>query len=180
MKNTILKTIGWTALAILMAAAFAQIPARAQEIAAEEKSDRQTAEGLLQSSKNTQGFEGTWEVEVTIRNCQTGAPIISFASLTTFFTGGTMIDSTSRLPQAAKTPGHGVWQHLTGQRYRFKFKSFNFDGGGNFTGWTTITHEADLDTDADSYASAGISQVYNPGGVLIAMGCSTTTATRFE
>jgi hypothetical protein len=172
MKNTILKTIGSAALAILMMAAFAQIPASAQSVAAEGK--------LLQPTKNTQGFVGTWDVQVTITNCQTGAPIISFPSLTSFLSGGTVIDSTSRMPQSLKTPGHGVWTHLTGQRYRFKFKSFSFDASGNFTGWTIITHEADLDTGADAYTSAGTSEIYNSSGVLITTGCSTTTATRFE
>lgn len=180
MKNTILKTIVWAALALLLPVASAQLQASAQSAATEGKYDERPQEKLLQSNKNTQGFAGTWNVQVTITNCQTGAPIITFPSITTFFTGGTMIDSTSRMPQSAKTPGHGVWEHLTGRKYRFKFKSFSFDAGGNFTGWTIITHEADLETDANSYTSAGTSEFYNSSGVLTATGCSTTTATRFE
>ena len=180
MKNTILKTVGCAALAILMLAVFAQIPAFAQDAGTEEESNKQTEGTLLQTDRNTQGFVGTWDVQVTIRNCQTGAPIVTFASLTTFLPGGITLDSTSRIPQSLKTPGQGVWEHLTGRTYRFKFKSFSFDTSGNFTGWTIITHEALLNRSATAYTSAGISEVYNASGNLIATGCSTTTTIRFE
>ncbi|HEV8370567.1 MAG TPA: hypothetical protein VGQ39_21640 [Pyrinomonadaceae bacterium] len=125
-------------------------------------------------------LEGTWDVQVTIRNCQTGAEIRSFASLTTFMFGGITLDSTSGIPQAQRTPGQGVWSHVGGDTYRFSFKTFNFDAGGNFTGWTKITHEAVMDSNGNEYVSAGGSEVYAPNGTLIATGCSTTTATRFE
>jgi hypothetical protein len=125
-------------------------------------------------------LEGTWDVQVTLRDCQTGAEIRTFASLTTFNFGGTTFDSTSGIPQALKTPGQGIWGHVSGNTYRFSFKSFSFDPAGNFTGSTKITHEANLASDGNEYTSAGIAEVYNPNGNLIFTGCSTTTATRFE
>jgi hypothetical protein len=125
-------------------------------------------------------LEGTWDVQVTIRNCQTGAEIRTFASLTTFMSGGTVLDSTSGIPQALKTPGQGVWNHVTGNTYRFSFKSFSFDASGNFTGSTKITHEAALASDGQEFTSAGTAPEYDPNGNLISTGCSTTTATRFE
>ncbi len=125
-------------------------------------------------------LKGTWDVQVTIRNCETGAAIRTFPSIGTFMSGGTMLDSTSGTPQALKTPGHGVWNHASGNTYRFKFKSFSFDASGNPTGWTIISHEANLNHSADEYESAGTAEVYAPNGNLIFTGCSTTTATRFE
>src|SRR6476661_7099606 len=64
-------------------------------------------------------LEGSWNVRVTIRNCQTGDAIRSFDSVTEFMQGGTLIDSTSGVPQAFKTPGQGIWEHTTGMGYRF-------------------------------------------------------------
>ena len=125
-------------------------------------------------------LEGTWNVQVTLRNCQTGAQIRTFPSLTTFVAGGTTFDSTSSIPQAQKTPGHGVWNHVGGNIYRFSFKSFTFDPGGNFTGWTKIAHEATLGSNAAEYTSTGTAELYNASGTLFLTGCSTTTATRFE
>jgi hypothetical protein len=125
-------------------------------------------------------LEGTWDVQVTIRNCQTGAEIRTFTSLTTFMSGGTLLDSTSGTPQALKTPGQGVWNHVGGNTYRFSFKYFSFDPGGNFTGSTKVTHEAALASDGKEFTSAGTAQVYDPSGNLIFTGCSSTTAIRFE
>src|SRR6266540_598994 len=121
MRKIFLKTIGGMALAVLLMAMVAPIWVSGQ-----------SGGGRL---------EGTWNVQVTIRNCQTGAEIRHFASLTTFMSGGTMLDSTSGIPQALKTPGQGVWGHVNGNTYRFTFKSFSFDPSGNFlsTGCSTTT-----------------------------------------
>ena len=125
-------------------------------------------------------IEGTWNVRVTIRNCQSGDEISSFDSLTTFVSGGTLFDSTSRFPQSLKTPGHGVWSHTRGRKYQFSFKAFTFDTAGNYTGYTIVRHEADLNFKGTAYTSAGTLGVYAPNGTLIFTGCSTTTSTRFE
>jgi hypothetical protein len=123
-------------------------------------------------------LEGAWNVRVSITSCQTGAVIRSFDSITTFNQGGTVVDSTSGMPQALKTPGHGVWAHTAGQSYAFRFKNFNFDQAGNYTGYTIIQHEAELDKTGDAYTSAGTAEVFAPNGTPIVTGCSTTTASR--
>src|SRR5712691_13060864 len=128
MRNTFLKTIGGVALAISLSATFGT-----------QKASSQQGGGRL---------DGTWDVQLTIRNCQTGAAIRTFPEVATFMFGGTMLDSTSGVPQALKTPGQGVWSHVSGNTYQFSFKSLNFDAGGTFTGATKVTHEATLNSDA--------------------------------
>lgn len=180
MKNTILKTVGAAALAILMMAMFAQIPAFAQEV----KTDKlQNDELTSENSSEQDGGErivGTWDVQVTIRNCQTGAAIRTFPSVTSYMSGGTFVESTSGTPQALKTPGQGVWSQLSRQTYRLAFKSFNFDAGNNFTGWQIVRQQVTLNRRADESESAGTVQVYAPNGNLVFTGCSTATAVRFE
>jgi hypothetical protein len=136
---------------------------------------------FAQSKDATVGgrLEGAWNVRVSITNCQTGGVIRSFDSVTQFMAGGTLIDSTSGVPQALKTPGQGVWEHTTGSNYRFKFKSFTFDPAGNYTGSTVIQHNATLANTGDSYESSGNVEIFNAAGVVVGTGCSTTTATRF-
>ena len=167
MKNTMLRLVGGILLVALMASTSSLGLVSAQD-------------GLKSKSAGGGQLVGTWDVQVTIRDCQTNAEIRTFPSLTTFMFGGTVVDSTSGMPQAAKTPGHGVWNHAGGNLYRFKFKSFSFGPTGTFTGWTIITHEASMDPGGNSYESAGTAEVYNPAGVLVATGCSSTTATRFQ
>ena len=166
MKRNFVKIIGGTILtfAVISIIAFGVVWAQ-------EKSELQQGGGRL---------DGTWDVQVTIRNCQTNAEIRNFASTTTFMTGGTLLDSTSGTPQALKTPGHGTWRHESGNTYRFSFKAFTFDAAANFTGWTIIRHEVYLGTRGNEYTSSGTLEAYAPNGTLLFTGCSTTTATRFE
>jgi hypothetical protein len=167
MKSNLVKIIGGMILAVLVISTLTF-----GLVSAQDDSKSQNGDGGR--------LGGTWDVQVTIRNCQTGAAIRTFASITTFMSGGTMVDSTSGTPQALKTPGHGIWSHAGGNTYRFKFKSFSFDASGAPTGWTIISHEANLNHGANDLESAGTAEVYNLNGNLIFTGCSTTTATRFE
>jgi len=162
MRNTFLKTIGGMALALVVLATLAP-----------------TRKALSQQDGGGR-LDGTWDVVLTARNCQTGTAITSFPEVATFMSGGTMIDSTSGLAQSLKTPGQGIWSHVSGNTYRFSFKSLNFNAAGSFTGSTRVTHELTLNSEANEYTSAGTADIFDANGVLIATRCSTTTATRFE
>jgi hypothetical protein len=185
MRNTFLKTIGGLALAISLVAT----PATQKALSAQSgrampqrmvDDDDLTRQKASAAHSGVGRLVGTWDVQLTIRNCQTGAALRTFPELTTFMFGGTMLDSTSGIPQALKTPGQGVWVHISGNTYRFSFKSLNFEPGGAFTGSTKVIHEATLNSTATEYSSVGTAEVYNPNGDLILTGCSTTTATRFR
>ena len=172
MKRDFVKIIGGTVLAFMVISALTFGFAFGQD------ESRSVGGGVTGGGGGR--LEGTWDVQVTIRNCQTGAAIRTFPSVGTFMSGGTTLDSTSGIPQALKTPGQGVWSHIRGNTYSFKFKSFSFDAANNFTGWTIIQHEANLDNNGDQYDSGGTAEVYAPNGTLVFTGCSTTTATRFK
>jgi hypothetical protein len=99
MKNTFLKLIGTAAMAILMMVMFAQIRVSAQQ--------EQLPEDLTKRDQ-AQALEGSWDVRVTILNCQTGAVISSFPTLNTFMQGGTMQETSAGVPPSLRSPGHGV------------------------------------------------------------------------
>ena len=146
---------------------------------------------VLSSQGDGGRLEGTWNVVLTPRNCVTGdpLPIPPFAEIITFMSGGTMLDSTSSslaLP-ATKTPGQGVWSHLTSDTYQYSFKFFNFGPDPNdnsktvLLGSTIVSQTLELNSTASEYTSSGTAQFYNTSGVASGpLRCSTTTATRFE
>jgi hypothetical protein len=126
-------------------------------------------------------IQGTWDISLTVRNCATGQPLATISELATFGRDGTMISSTAGLPQATKTPGHGVWSHVSGLAYAYAFKFFRFDAStGGLIGWTVIRQEAVVDPSGDTYTAEGGAEVYNTAGTLVARGCSTTSASRFQ
>src|SRR5262249_16417990 len=61
--------------------------------------------------------EGTWAVQVTIHDCQTGQDVRTFPALLTFAQGGTLTETTAGFPPAARTPGHGFWRFAGGDAY---------------------------------------------------------------
>lgn len=123
---------------------------------------------------------GTWDTVVTIRNCTTGNADRSFASIASFNHGGTTVGSTSGMPQSSRTPEHGIWRHVSGNTYLFKFKSFSFDPAGNPISYGVVTHTIELDQSGDTYRSEGGVRIYNMNGVQIAEGCSDAVGTRFD
>jgi hypothetical protein len=133
-----------------------------------------------QNSKGGGRLVGTWDAVVTIRNCATGAPINTFASIASFNQGGTSIGSTSGIPQSLRTPEHGVWRHVSGNTYTFKFKSFGFDASGNAVSYAIVSHDLQLNEAADAYTSAGTARFYLLNGTQVGQGCSDAVGTRFD
>ena len=149
-----------------------------------------TSRSALSSQGNGGRLDGTWNVVLTPRNCVSGDPLPfppPFPELVTFMTGGTMLDSTSFVLPAAKTPGQGVWSHMGADTYQYSFKSLSFGPDPSdstktvFTGWTIVSQEVQLNSTATEYTSSGTAQFYNTSGVAVGpVRCSTTTASRFE
>jgi hypothetical protein len=140
---------------------------------------------MAQNSMGGGRLAGVWDATVTLRNCETGAPIRTFASIANFDKDGTSLGSTSGVPQSLRTPEHGVWAHISGNTYRFKFKSFNFAPAditnpiGVAVSYGIVTHDIELDESGDTYTSAGIARFYLLNGTQVGQGCSDAVGTRF-
>ncbi len=132
MKNTFLKTIG-TILAALMLAMLAQISVSAQNKSDDEESSVQIEENLSVQDGHDRKLEGSWNIQVTRRNCQTGEALVTFPTMTTFMSGGTMQDYGIALAPTGRGPSHGVWRHQSGRRYSAAFQFFLFGADGTYT-----------------------------------------------
>jgi hypothetical protein len=134
---------------------------------------------VAQGSKGGGGrLEGTWDAAVRITDCQSGTVLNSFASIASFNQGGTSIGSTSGIPQSLRTPEHGIWRHLEGNVYQFKFKSFNFNAMGQATGYAIVEHLVTLNESADAYTSAGTAKFFLLNGIQVGQGCSDAIGTK--
>jgi len=135
-------------------------------------------------------LNGVWMVEVTLRNCDTGAALgPPFQSLVTFEKDGTISESPGTLSFAPgqRSPGHGTWSRQDGGSYLQKMIALIlFDTPPNLpmspgfsAGWQTVTHTVRV-ADADHYTSAGTNAFYKFDGTLYRTGCSTATGQRFK
>ena len=151
------------------------------------------------NSADKDALEGAWFVRVTLRACDTNAPIGSFLSLVSFHEGGTISETTTSPGFAIgqRSPGHGTWEYEGHRTYRQRMVALiNFDTAPNlpgtpgfnpalpvtpgfFTGWSVVTHTIEL-ADDDHLTSSGTNAFYKADGTLYRTGCSTAEATRFE
>jgi hypothetical protein len=156
---------------------------------------------ILSASDDTSNdrLAGAWTIQVTLRNCDTGAPMGSFLSLVSFHRGGTISETTSSpafLP-GQRSDGHGSWKYLGAQTYSqhiialIRFGSpANLPGTPTFdptkpvspgflAGSQTVTHRIRL-TGEDTLESAGTNAFYDANGEVYRTGCSTAVGQRVE
>ena len=150
-------------------------------------------------SAASQGLEGTWIVQVTLRNCATNASIGSVNSLVTFHAGGTITEdpSGSTFAIGQRSSGHGNWAFDGRRTFSQRMIALiNFDTAANlpgtpgfnpslpvtpgfFAGYSVVTHTLEL-TDANHATSSGTNEFFRLDGTSYRTGCSSATATRFE
>lgn len=150
-------------------------------------------------SDDRPNLAGAWTVQVTLRDCTTGAPLgPAFNSLVTFHGDGTISESAASLAFAPgqRSPGHGAWARRRGHTFRQDMIALLlFDSAANlpgtpafdptkpvspgfFAGWVTVSHTVRF-TGVDQIASSGTNGFYKTSGELYRSGCSTATGQRF-
>lgn len=128
-------------------------------------------------------IEGLWVVEVTLRDCATGAvapvPNPVFPILSTFHKGGTLSEHGSRASPATRGSGHGLWKRTGARTFesRFIFQMFDVNGLliGNQDARSTLT----LSNDRNSSTSTTRVTV-NRIGLPPLFGCATSVGQRVE
>jgi hypothetical protein len=131
-----------------------------------------------QAQSASNGLEGTWHVQVTVRDCQTGAPLRpTFPALFAFAKGGTVTDTTAGQPPALFTPGFGVWQHTTGHSYSAVSENFVFSPAGVWIQTHRLTRSIELD--GDEFTDTIKLEISDTSGTVIVTGCGTSVGSRF-
>jgi hypothetical protein len=145
------------------------------------------------------GLTGTWMIQVTLRDCATGAPLgPAFPSLVTFNRDGSITEDPSSVSFAPgqRTSGHGTWAHQPGHTFSQEMIALilfttnpnlpgapGFDPGkpvspGFFAGSARVSHTIRM-TGPDQIESSGPNGFYKSNGELYRSGCSTATGQRF-
>ena len=163
MKKQIFKAIGVASLAMLVLGVLAHVGVSAQV-----------------QNGNEQGLIGSWDLEVTLRDCQDGSVIVRFPAMNTYNQGGTTQQTAPPEPFSTFLPGHGVWSHQTANSYSGAFRFFKLNPDGNVATKTIVRSAISLERDGNSYTSTDTAETLNANGELLFRGCSTTAATRFE
>ena len=171
MENTFVKTIGGTALILLLVGATLAWSDPGENHAP-------TIEGVHRT------IQGAWRTMVTGVACQTCGPLgAPFPGLFTFNEGGTMSEygiGPGSSP-ALRSPGHGVWQREQGwQHYSYVFTYYRYDASGVFIGSQKVTATLELGASGDEFTTHSVIEVFDANDNLIGGACATAAGTRFE
>jgi hypothetical protein len=167
MKSTLTRTLAGLALVTTLTLAVALLS--------------MSASAKRQESQSSGGrIEGTWRVQVTLRNCQTGAEIRTFPALLTFANGGALTGTSTVLATGLRSPDHGIWSHTGGQSYHAVDEAFIFSPAGAWVSTQRLTQDIQLAADGDTLLSNATTEFFDTAGNLTATGCATANATRME
>jgi hypothetical protein len=70
------------------------------------------------------GLQGAWRLQLTVRDCQTGAMLRTFPALATFAKGGTLTMTTAGQLPSLSTPPLGVWRRTGDHTYSAVSEAF--------------------------------------------------------
>lgn len=160
MKTMSLRAISGVAVVVILLLAASQIPASG-------------------NSGKASKIEGTWRVQLTLHNCQTGAEIATVPALNTFVAGGCMIGTPSQNPAMIRA-GHGVWEHMGGQSFTNTVIFFRYNPDGTFAGTQKVTRHIELAPSFDEFTSTDSFELADPHGNVVGSGCATGTGQRLE
>jgi hypothetical protein len=163
-----MKTRNWNVLAsfsllsslLLWLAAF---PAPAQD--AQERNDE----------KRT-NIEGTWFVQVTVRDCASDTVLRTFPAINTFNGGHTEVDTTTGFAPSQRSPGLGTWQRIGSQTYSATVLAFLFDATGAWSGTQRLTHSIEVKGDEISFTTTV--HFFDTNGAFVRAGCATAVGHR--
>ncbi len=163
MKNTFVKTIGGTALALLLVGA--------------------TLAWSDPGENHGPTIEGVWQVTRGGVNCNNPNQAVgpSFPALMSFHRDG-IVSGAAKSPVTGPfdTAEHGLWKREPGSHnYSFRALQYRYDGSGTFLGSLVLSANVEL-TGANSFIYSATIQLADANGVPSPTRCGRGTATRFE
>jgi hypothetical protein len=133
-----------------------------------------------QSESQAGRLEGAWRVQLTVRDCQTGAALRTFPVLFTFAKGGTLTATTAGQSPALFTPNLGVWGHTGGNTYSAVSEAFAFSPAGAWIQTHRLTRAIELSSDANEFTEIVAVEIFDTNHNPLGTGCATSVATRFK
>jgi hypothetical protein len=167
---TRIQIVGRTAAVALLATA---LTGTSTQVHANGGSAGSTA--LLQA----RAIEGAWEPTVTIRDCQTGAPLFSFLSVDSYIRGGSFIGEGMGEPPN-RALGAGTWQHAGGRNFTATYQFFAYNPDGTPLGRLRVSSKIRLSTDGESFRTSDTAQLSDLNGTVLQDICGTREARRLR
>ena len=139
-----------------------------------------TATAQSRDNGSPNGLQGTWRVQLTVIDCQTGQVLRTFPTLFAFAKGGTLTYATAGQLPSATTTGLGVWRHTEGHSYSVVSEVFIFSPAGVWIQTHRLTRAIDVSNDGDEFTDTVALQIFDTSGNQLVEGCGTSVGSRMK
>jgi methionine-rich copper-binding protein CopC len=123
-------------------------------------------------------IEGTFQSEVTIKDCTTGATVTGFRGYTAFHQGGTAT-ADNNMPPPTKGVAVGVWKRTATGSYTVNLRFARVLASGA-VGQQRFTRAITLAPDGNTLTSTISAQVLDPADNVVQTICGVETGARFQ
>jgi len=133
------------------------------------------------NAQGAKSLEGTWNVSVTLRNCESGAAIRSFPRMITFAKGGTLAEFAAAGTEAApvaRAPGQGAWEYLGAQSFTYSLKFMRLTPFGGPDGYISEMRILDISESGDGFTADGVAVITCANGAESPQLCATEEGLR--
>jgi len=129
------------------------------------------------SAQNIQPIEGTWDVTVTVTNCQSGALIRTVRSIQGFNHDGSFTETANTFLRGQSV---GAWSRNSLQAYGARYWFFRYNPDGTFASIAQALDMITLSPDGHEFTAKGTIQDFNASNVSISIGCFVHSAKRLS
>jgi hypothetical protein len=130
-----------------------------------------------QSATTPDPLEGFWQSSVTLKDCNSGAPLGGFRGLTIFSQGGTA-SADNNQPSATKGIAMGTWKKTATGTYVVDLRFWRYLPDGSPAGQQRLTRTVTLAADGNSLTSTIATQALDAGDNVVKAACGTETGVR--
>jgi hypothetical protein len=124
---------------------------------------------IAQSASAPDPMIGLWDVDITVKDCTSGASMFSFKSMAMMHEGGTM---------SAGGDTFGVWKRESNGTYTVTLQFYLTANDGSITGTQKVKATRTLSADANSYTSTITRWQVDAQGNAGPAGCASESARR--
>jgi hypothetical protein len=128
-------------------------------------------------AQNSHSLEGTWDVSVTVTNCQTGAVIRTVRSLQMFSHDGSFTETANTFLRGSSL---GTWARTGGQTFNATYWFFRYTPAGGFASIAKALDAVTLNEDGNHFSASGTIQDFDANNNLISIGCFLHSAKRLS
>ena len=134
----------------------------------------------IRESSGESALMGSWDVEITLRNCTDGKRIGTLQVVNIFSAGGSLMESGSRTAGAIEGPGYGTWRPVGEERYSTVLRYYRFHRDGTVAELQRITRSLQLSADGSRFSGTALLEAFDSHNRLVLSRCATEMAERLK